>query len=181
MQLKRITYNLTLLFRETFRNRITFLLLLIIPAVFYIIAIYTTSTIPILIKVASTPGEKILLLKPREIGLIYIGLAAAGFIASFFALNLMQKNIMAQKRLILCGYRTTELCLSKLLLILGIVIVLGIYTASIGIILMDPKHIAGILLGYILCGFVYGSFGLLAGAVFNRELEGLSRNEYCRI
>ncbi|NMC39110.1 MAG: ABC transporter permease [Bacteroidales bacterium] len=173
MQLKKISYNLRLLFLETFRSRITLLLLILLPAVFYIIAIYTTSTVPILIKIASAPGNGVFLIEPREIGLIYIGLAATGFIASFFAMNLMQKNTMAKKRQILCGYTIFELCLSKFLLILTVVMFLGIYTSLLGIILMDPKHIPGIVLGYILCGFVYGSFGLLAGAVFNRELEGI--------
>jgi len=173
MKLKKITYSLFLLFKETFRNRMTFLLIIMIPAIFYFIAVYTTSTIPMLIRIASAPEEKVILVKPREIGLIYIGLAAAGFIASFFALNLMQRNTLAKKRQILCGYSTFELCLSKLALILGVVIVLGIYTAALGFFLMDPKHISGVILGYILCGFVYGSFGMLAGSIFRRELESI--------
>lgn len=171
--MKKVTYAMLLIFKETFRNRITLLLILLIPAIFYFIAIYTTSEIPILIKIASAPGEQVMLLKPKDLGLIYIGLAAAGFIASFMALNLMQRNTYAKKRQILCGYSTLELSLSKLILVICIVIVLGVYTAILGLLLMEPKHISGVILGYILCGFVYGSFGLLTGAIFKKELEGI--------
>jgi hypothetical protein len=173
MNLKRIVYNILMEFNGTFRNRITFLLLFFIPAIFYLIATYTTSEIPILIKLASAPGEKVVLLKPRELGLIYIGLAATGFIASFIALNIMQRDNQVIKRQILCGYSIPELLLSKLIMILGIVVVLGIYTAVLGSILMKSRDISGVVWGYILSGYVYGSFGLLTGAVFKKELEGI--------
>ena len=173
MNLGKIEYDLLLLFKETFRNRITFLLLFLIPAIFYLITIYTTSEIPILIKLASAPDEKVIRIMPRELGLIYIGLAATGFIASFVALNIMQRNTQVQRRQILCGYNPFELSLSKLAMVICIVIVLGIYISVLGFILMKPRHISGVILGYILSGFVYGSFGLLTGAVFKKELEGI--------
>jgi ABC-2 type transport system permease protein len=149
------------------------LLLLSIPAIFYFIAINTTTTVPMLIKLATAPDEPVIMIIPRELGLIYIGLAATGFIASFLGLNLMQRNIPAKKRLILCGYNPVELSLSKLGLLLSIVILLGVYTAFMGFLLMSPKHVPGVILGYILCGFVYGSFGLFIGSIVKKELEGI--------
>jgi len=92
MQLDRITYAFLLIFKENFRRRITILLLLLIPATFYIIAIYTSSEIPMLIKIASAPDEPVILVKPKDLGLIYIGLAATGFLVSFMALNIMQRK-----------------------------------------------------------------------------------------
>jgi hypothetical protein len=173
MRIQKVTYNLLLIIKETFRNRITLLLLLLIPAIFYFIAFYTTSEIPILIKIASAPKEAVIMMKPKNLGLIYIGLAATGFITSFMALNIMQKNTFANKRQILCGYNTFELSLSKLIFVICIVLVLGIYTGGLGLMLMTPKYISGVILGYILCGFVYGSFGLFIGAVLRKELEGI--------
>ena len=173
MRIQKVTYNLLVIIKETFRNRITLLLLLLIPAIFYFIAFYTTSEIPILIKIASAPKEAVIMMKPKDLGLIYIGLAAAGFITSFLALNIMQKNTLANKRQILCGYSIFELSLSKLVFVICIVIVLGVYTGGLGLMLMTPKYVSGVILGYILCGFVYGSFGLFIGAVFKKELEGI--------
>jgi hypothetical protein len=173
MRTKRVTYYLALLFKETFRNRITLLLLFLIPAVFYLIAVYTTSEIPILIRIASAPKEAVIMMKPKNLGLIYIGLAAAGFITSFIALNLMQRNTLAKKRQILCGYSTFELSLAQFIFIISVVLVLGFYTCGLGLFLMTPKYVSGVILGYILCGFVYGSFGLFIGALFKKELEGI--------
>jgi hypothetical protein len=173
MRIQKVTYNLLLIIKETFRNRITLLLLLLIPAIFYFIAFYTTSEIPILIKIASVPKEAVIMMKPKNLGLIYIGLAATGFITSFLALNIMQKNTLANKRQLLCGYSTSELSLSKLVFVICVVVVLGIYTAGLGLMLMTPKYVSGVILGYILCGFVYGSFGLFIGAIFKKELEGI--------
>jgi hypothetical protein len=171
--MNKITYALLLIFKENFRNRITLLLLLLIPATFYIIGIYTINDIPMLIRIASAPKEPVILLKPKNLGLIYIGLAANGFLASFMALNIMQRNVPATKRLILCGYKTFEFSLAKFFLVISFVIVIGIYTAAMGLFLIEPKHISGVIAGYILCGYVYGSFGLLAGAILKRELEGI--------
>ena len=173
MRIQKVTYNLLLIIKETFRNRITLLLLLLIPAIFYFIAFYTTSEIPILIKIASAPKEAVVIMKPKDLGLIYIGLAAAGFITSFMALNIMQKNTLANKRQILCGNTTFELSLSKLIFVICVVITLGVYTGGLGLMLVTPGHVAGVILGYILCGFIYGSFGLFIGSVFKRELEGI--------
>jgi hypothetical protein len=171
--MNKILYALVLIFRENFRNRITLLLLLIIPATFYIISMYTTTGVPMLIKIASAKGEPIILVKPKELALIYIGLAATGFLGSFVALNIMQRNFLATKRLILCGYKTLELSFAKFFLVILIITGIGIYTAVMGLFLFDPKHVPGVISGYILCGYVYGSFGLLIGSIFKRELEGI--------
>jgi hypothetical protein len=173
MRINKITYTLLLIFKENFRNRITLLLLLLIPATFYLIALYTITGIPMLIRIASAPNEPVILVKPKDLGLIYIGLAATGFLAAFMALNIMQRNTLATKRLILCGYKTPEVSLAKFFLVISIVIVIGIYTAAMGLLLIEPKHISGVIAGYILCGYVYGSFGLLMGAILKRELEGI--------
>jgi ABC-2 type transport system permease protein len=173
MRIDRITYAFLLIFKENFRRRITILLLLLIPATFYIIAIYTSSEISMLIKIASAPGEPVILVKPKDLGLIYIGLAATGFLVSFMALNIMQRNAPARKRLILCGYKTIELLTAKFLLVISIVIVLGIYIAVMGLFLIEPKHLSGVIAGYVLCGYVYGSYGLLIGAILKKELEGI--------
>lgn len=173
MRVNRILYSASLIFKEIFRNRITLLLLILIPATFYIIALYTTSEIPMLIKIASIDKEPIILVKPKDLGIIYIGLAATGFIASFIALNIMQRNSLASKRQILCGYRTIELSLAKFFLVICTVILTGIYIAAMGFVLVHPKHISGVVLGYILCGFIYGSYGLLIGSILKKELEGI--------
>jgi ABC-2 type transport system permease protein len=173
MQLKRISYAFLSILKETFRNRIIFLLLLLIPTIFYLIAIWTTPDNYILIKIASARDEPLIKVMQIELGLIYIGLAVTGFIVSYIALVIMQRNFPASKRLVLCGYKTRELSVSKFILIIIIVIVIGVYTALLGMIYITPKHVPGVIAGYVLSGFVYGSFGLLIGAILKRELEGI--------
>lgn len=173
MRLKNIKAASAIIFKEVFRDRITVLLLFLIPTIFYLVTIFTASENPILIKIASAPNEPVFMVKQQDLGLIYVGLAATGLIASFLALNIMQRNTHAKKRLILCGYNTFELSFSKFIVVISIVIVIGTYIATMSLLLIEPKHIFGIVAGYILCGFVYGSYGLIIGAILKRELEGI--------
>jgi hypothetical protein len=173
MRLGNVKVALVFIIKEVFRNRLMVLLLFLIPTIFYLITIYTTSEAPVIIKIASVQDEPVTVVKQEDLGLIYIGLAATGLIASFIALNIMQRNTNAKKRLILSGYSTFELSLSKFIVVIGIVIITGIYIAAMGLLLIEPKHILGIVTGYILCGYVYGSYGLLVGAILKRELEGI--------
>jgi hypothetical protein len=158
---------------EIVRNRIILLLLLILPALFYTIAWITLSGDRIIFILASVKEKPVVPVVQQELGLIFIGLAATGLIASFLALTLIQKNPLAKKRLLLCGYRTVELFAATIVVVLLTMVILGIYVALIGSLFMRPMHLWGVISGYIICGYVYGSYGLLVGAILKGELEGI--------
>jgi hypothetical protein len=85
----------------------------------------------------------------------------------------MQRNNNENKRLILAGFKTQELIAAKFIITVSLISLVAIFIGLMGIILMDPGHFPGMTLGYILCGFVYGSYGMLIGSVLKRELEGI--------
>ena len=161
------------LLQDIFRNRFTLILIFLIPAVFYSVAWITFSEAPVFFILGSLKTKPVISVVQQQLGIVFIGLAATGLIASFIALNLMQRNRMAKKRLVHCGLPTSKLILAKLIIIVGINLVLGIYISALACFLLTPHNVFGMAVGFSLCGFVYGCFGLLVGTIVNRELEGI--------
>ena len=169
----KFTSVILFLLKDIFRNRFTILLIFLIPVVFFTVAWFTISEGPIFFILGSLETKPIISVVQQQLGIVFIGLAATGLIASFIAMNLMQRNRMAKKRLLFCGLQTAKLIIAKLVIIVGINLVLGIYISALARLLMVPQNLAGMTFGFCLCGFVYGCFGLLIGALVNRELEGI--------
>jgi hypothetical protein len=133
----------------------------------------TTTKRPLAFKLASVSEKHFVHVSQRSEALIFIGLASVGLLASFLALNLIQKGTPINKRLVICGYRTSELAVSKFLVLLCVVAVIGGYVAAVLPLFFRPRHFLATVLGFVLIGFVYGSYGLLIGSIVKRELEGI--------
>jgi hypothetical protein len=160
-------------FWELIRRRIIILLLLIIPGLFYAVTVLTTDLFPIPFQLAALPGEPGLMVPARHIGLVFMGQASAGLLAAFLSMSLIQRSALATRRLIICGYASSEIALSKLLVVLAIILLLAMYIGSMLRIFFEPERFLPLVLGFILIGFVYGSYGLLVGALLKGELEGI--------
>ena len=91
---------------------------LLIPSLFNALIVLTTKDRPITLHLASIPEGTFFKVSERNETLVFIALAAAGFIAAFLGLNLIQKHIGVDRRLVLCGYRPSELIIAKLTLLL---------------------------------------------------------------
>jgi len=159
--------------REVFRRKIVLLLLLLIPSVFYAVIYLTTDMFQIPFRIASVSGEPRLMIPARHIGLVFLGLASTGVLAAFLSMNLIQRNAQVIRRLIICGYTSSEIALSKLLVMFAVILLLGIYVGSMLWIFFEPQHFFLVILGFLLVGFVYGSYGLLIGSLLKGELEGI--------
>ncbi|MEN8230238.1 MAG: hypothetical protein ABFS38_18905 [Bacteroidota bacterium] len=160
-------------FREVFRRRIVILLLVIIPSIFYALIYLTTNMFPIPFQLAAVEGEPGLMVPARHIGLVFMGLTSSGLLAAFLSMSLIQRNIQATRRLIICGYTSSEISLSKLLVMLAIIVLVGFYIGSMLCIFFRPDRFLMVVFGFILAGFVYGSYGLLIGSFLSGELEGI--------
>lgn len=159
--------------RELLRSRIAVILFFVIPTLFFAIILLTTTHREIFFKLASVSEETFVSVSQRKEALVFIGLAAVGLLTSFLALNLTQKHAPANRRLILCGYKTAELLASKFLTLAGLIVGVGVYISLLLLLFFQPRRLPLVLLGFVLAGFVYGCYGLLVGAVFKRELEGI--------
>lgn len=159
--------------REVFRRRIVILLLLLIPSIFYALTYLTTDMIPIPFRLAAVEGEPGLMVPARHIGFVFMGLTTTGLLAAFLSMSLIQRNIRVTRRLILCGYTSSEISLSKLMVMFSIIVFVGFYIGSLLRIFFLPERFLLVVFGFILAGFVYGSYGLLIGSLFKGELEGI--------
>ena len=159
--------------KDLVRRKIVLILLILIPSVFYAVTYLTTDMMIIPFKLAAVTKEPIIMVHARKISLIFLGLSSAGLLSAFLSMNLIQRNIEVNRRLVICGYTTSELIVSKLMILLLIITLLAFYVGSMLWIFFKPTSFFGVILGFMLIGFVYGSYGFLIGALLKGELEGI--------
>lgn len=159
--------------RELIRNRLAILLFFVIPSLFFILTQLTMTNPEIVFKLPAISEDTTIHVGQRTEALIFIGLAAVGVISSFLGLILSQKDILTTQRLIICGYRPSEIIVSKLFLLLAVVMIVGFYVAFLLRAFIRPVDLAGTALAFTLGGYVYGCYGLLVGTLVRHELEGI--------
>jgi hypothetical protein len=158
--------------RELSRQRVTLALALLLPAVFFAVVLAATRPhdVPVVLAAA---GDLALVVDARRLSLLFISIAAAGLISAFIAASLVQRQREVSRRLVLCGYRATELLAARLVILLAIVAAAAGYT-WIGLVLLEPPAAtAGVALGIALAALVYGCYGFLIGVLLRRDLEAV--------
>jgi hypothetical protein len=159
--------------KELLRRRVAVMLFFLIPSLFYTVVLLTTTERTVAFKLASVSEETVIEVSERNESLIFIGLASVGLLSSFVALIVIQQNTEVNRRLVLCGYRPSELVIARLGVLLVLITLVAIYVAALLLPFFQPRHVGFVMCGFALGGFVYGCYGLLVGAVFRRELEGI--------
>ena len=149
------------------------MLLLVIPSLFFWVVDFTTSTRITPFKLATVSEKTYIEVPARDESLIFIGVAAVGFLASFLGLNLVQKNAEVHRRMVLTGYRSWEIFIALFTVLLFTVGLLAIYVGTALQLFFTPHSLAGTLLGIFSAGMVYGSYGILSGVLIRGELEGM--------
>lgn len=173
MNLRRIKTATAITLRQLLRRRITLLLLLVIPSVFLWVVYFTTSERLVLFKLPTISEQTVIEVSERDESLVFISVAAVGFLASFVGLNLVQKNAPVHRRMVLCGYRSWEIFISLFAVLLMAVALPALYVGMALTLFFEPGSLAALLLGMFAAGLVYGSYGLLAGILIRGELEGM--------
>lgn len=173
MRAARLKTYLLMSGKELLRNRLALLLLFIIPSLFYFLTRLTIPDREIAFKLAAVSEGTVIHVSERSEALIFIGLAAVGVISSFLGLILSQKDAAATQRLILCGYRPSEIVISKLLLLAAVVLLVGCYVGFLLRFFMKPDDILKTMISFMLGGYVYGCYGILVGTIVRHELEGI--------
>lgn len=169
----RMTHVMTaaaMTLRESARNRLVLVLGLLLPLVFFAIVFATTRTRMIPVEIGESSASQPMQTDERRVTLIFIGLAAAGLLAAFFAANLVQRRIDTDRRLVLCGYRSIELLAARVVILIAIVIAASVYIASLLFVVTAEAAAPGVILGIVLSAFVYGCYGLVAGTALRHDL-----------
>jgi ABC-2 type transport system permease protein len=173
MMFRRLTTSLVMILRMLLRRKIVLLLLVFIPAVFLSTVEFTTSERLIPFRLASLEGEIFIQVKEKEVSHLFLAVACTGFLISFLAMNLIQKNNETQRRLIICGYHPIELLVSNLLSLALMILLIAVYVGMLILYFFPIEHVWLLILGLVLIGFVYGSYGLAIGSLIKGELEGI--------
>ena len=159
--------------KSLLRNRIILLLLLVIPSIYFLVMKYTTTTLPVMFKLVSVSEGAVVSVPQRNLVFIFIALAVTGLLSSFVSLNLIQSQTSEHKRLIICGYKSAEIIMAKFLLLMMIILCISVYISLEINLFFRPGNFFGVTLGFVMVGFVYGSYGMLIGTIFRGELEGI--------
>jgi hypothetical protein len=171
----RVTYvntSAAMTARELMRKRLVLVLALSVPAVFFAAVFATTGDGLVPITLAAAAG-RVALVEERRQSLLFISIAATGLISAFFASSLIQRQLDANRRLVLCGYQAAELIIARLAVLLGIIAATALYTWLTLALFSSPRFPPGVLLGITVGAFVHGCYGLLVGTLFRRELESI--------
>lgn len=171
--MKRIATAVILTLVGLLRRRIVLVMLLVVPSLFAAAIVLTTTARPLRFQLAAL-GEAVFVVVPqRHEGLVFICLMAVGLLTAFLALDLVQRDAAASGRLVLCGYRGGELIAARLAVLLLVIAIVAAYVTWLQPMFFRPARLALVVLGLALVGWVYGCYGLLVGALFRRELEGV--------
>jgi hypothetical protein len=173
VRVRRIRVAFSLSARDLLRRRIVLLLMLLVPTVFYAIMFVITTTKSITFQLSAIEAEDYLTVAQRSEALVFIGLAAVGVLTSFLGMNLSQRDVQVFRRLVACGYRPAEIVVARLGVLGCVVLLMSAFVASFLGAFFSPLQPWLVYAGFVLCGWVYGSYGLLVGAVFRQELEGV--------
>ena len=173
MTVNKIITGLSMILRMLVRQKIVIVLLLIIPAFFLTIVEFTTSDRMLPFQLASLDDEVFINISEKGISFIFFAVASSGFLVSFLALNLIQKNNTVNRRLIICGYHPIELLISILLALFLVIVLIAAYVGVLTNAFYSIDHLGRFISGLVLIGFVYGSYGLAVGSLIKAELEGI--------
>lgn len=173
MKWKRIWSVTEITLLQLIRRRITLVLLLVIPSLFFWVVDFTTSKRISPFKLATVSEETYIEVPARDESLVFIGVATVGFLASFLGLNLVQKNVGVHRRMVLAGYRSWEIFIALFAVLFFTVGLLALYVGLALHLFFTPQNLTGTLLGVFSAGVVYGSYGILSGVLIRGELEGM--------
>lgn len=173
MSIQKIGIGLSMILRMLMRQKIVLILILLIPVFFLSIVDFTTSDRLLPFQLASVGTDVFITISEKGISSIFFAVASSGFLVAFLALNLIQKNNEANRRLVICGYHPLEVLLTILMAMVLAIVSIAIYVGFLTDAFYPVVHLGRFISGLALIGFVYGSYGLLVGSLIRGELEGI--------
>lgn len=155
---------------EQLRNRMAILLLVIfVPMWDYLFWLVITED-PLSFLVRAT--NVFIQVSGRELTLLTAGLYAITLIVGFMIFASTRKNTQFDRRLVLCGYSQSQLILAKSTALFAVAVMVSLYTSVVLLAFWQPGSLPLVWLGFFCAAVIYGTLGLLLGAMVRRELEG---------
>lgn len=173
MLMRQISTGIAMTFRELLRSRYILLLVLLMPVLFFNMISLTSSEGQIQFVLGSISGSSLFRAADRDVALVFFGNGAISLIASFIGMKLVQRQHETSRRLVLCGFRSSAVLLSRLGTIALSLVPLGAYVGVLLLLFFVPQRPVSVMLGFAVSGLIYASCGALIGSLLLGEVEGI--------
>lgn len=165
MRCDRVRAATALAARDQARRPLLLVLLVLVPAYAVTRSLAITQATP---RTIGLPGGVTLMTTMRDIhGAVMAGNAVA-WIAALCGVFVMQSAFEGDRRLVLAGFRPSEIVLPRLLILASSVLLVAGVSLAVTAIAFDPARWAPFAAGTLLIGSTYGSLGAAAGSVLDR-------------
>lgn len=176
--------------QELVRRPLVLALLVAIPALFQAVVVSTTAAGRSDVMIAALHEEEALersdnpmfvdlfddgvrSFDRRAVGLVFLGLAAVGFLSAFVAFYVVHGRTRADERLVVVGFRARELALAKLLVVVAVILPLATYATGLAAWLGEARRPLALFAALSAGALTYGCIGLAVGAAVRHELQGI--------
>jgi hypothetical protein len=137
--------------------------LVIIPPLFLAIVEWTSGTQALPIELYFHAETTRVVLSQRDISLVFIGAAVSGFLTAYYAILLFHRNFDYFRYCIGIGLSPGAFIGARFAFFLTMVVVLALFITWVVGLLATLKNPAGVLLGFLLVGAIYGAYGGMVG------------------
>lgn len=170
---RQLWTGIAMTFRELLRSRYILLLVMVMPVLFFNMISLTSSAHEIGVVLGAFSDEEVIRAGDRQIALVFFGNGAISLIACFIGMKLVQRQQEVSRRLVLCGYRSATVLMSRLGTIVLSLFPLGLYVGGLLLLFFMPERVVAVVLGFVLSGLIYAACGVLIGALLRGEVEGV--------
>lgn len=158
--------------REAGRNYVGLGLLVAVPVVFIGAVQLTAGEVLTAIRLFYPEETLQVTLTARQVCLVFGNLAVCGFLAAYYALTLFQFAFGYFRFWVIAGLPPISFLAGRFGFFVLTVLALGVGTTAASARLLPLEHPAVVLLGFLLLGVIYGSFGGMAGLLTKDPLVG---------
>jgi hypothetical protein len=171
----RLLTSLQMQAREYRARGLLLLIVTLLPVVFFAASFYSSPTGGRLatIKVPELNGTAEVQVEPRETWSMGIGILGVAWGVSTIAFFSVMGNLQRDRRLILSGYRSWEILLARLGILVGASILLAVAGMIPYTIVTTSNHPEVVWLANFMGGLIAAGFGLLVGTLLPRPTEGM--------
>ena len=167
----RLLVVLKMFFLELGRRKLSLLFLLAMPMIFFFVMYFTTEEALTPIRLFNGTEDVVWQVSDRLLTALVMGSLGICATASFAALTMIMGGIPTTRRLMLCGYRASQLLLARVLLLAVIMLTSTLIFSGVMLLLIKVNNRGLVFLGLFLVGLVGICLGNLLGLFFNQEFQ----------
>ena len=150
---------------ELWRNKFGLILLFVIPVIFLIVAVLTSGSTKILIKLFHMKSTEKILLSQKEISLVFMSAAVSGFLSAYYSVILYQQNFDYFRFCVSLGMPPRVFAAARFSFFLAVIAVLAILITAVTALTIPISRPFMGFLGFLLLCVIYGAYGGIVGVL----------------